>query len=54
MNEEINSPYVSSESAPLAPGKLADDKLTVGILSHSDLNLQSVFPARRPLLKYPI
>lgn len=32
MNEEINSPYVSSESPPLAPGKLADDKLTVGIL----------------------
>lgn len=32
MNEEINSPYVSSESPPLAPGELADDKLTVGIL----------------------
>lgn len=32
MNEEIKSPDVSSESPPLAAGKLADDKLTVGIL----------------------
>lgn len=44
MKEEINSPCVSSESLPLAPGKLAVDKLTVGILfPHFGLKLQSVF-----------
>lgn len=32
MNEEINSPYVSSESPPLAPGKLTDDRMAMGIL----------------------
>jgi len=52
MNEEINSPYVSSESPSLAAGKLADDKWTVGILFFTPTqSCNRYFTAGLPLLK---
>lgn len=48
MNEEINSPYVSSESPPLAAGKLADDKLTAGFLFPTLTLSCAVFPRMAP------